>query len=158
MPYPRLMKDLDRLCRATKPGPNECMLFTGFLVHNGYGKFRRRQEYWRAHRAMWDMCFGPIPPDQQVLHKCDVRHCVNPDHLFLGSHKDNMADMIRKGRQASAAKRTDGLVDRVREMAASGVAFGEIARKLGISRTYASRLSRGIRGGSFQPTIKHHPV
>lgn len=52
-----------------------------------------------AHRYSWELAYGPIPPDMQVLHKCDVRHCVRPDHLFLGTQQDNMDDMAAKGRR-----------------------------------------------------------
>jgi hypothetical protein len=53
-----------------------------------------------VHRVSYGFAYGPIPPGKQVLHRCDVRACVRPDHLFLGTQKDNMADMIDKGRQA----------------------------------------------------------
>jgi hypothetical protein len=51
-----------------------------------------------AHRMSWEMHFGPIPEGMLVLHHCDVRRCVRPDHLFLGTARDNTRDMIAKGR------------------------------------------------------------
>lgn len=51
-----------------------------------------------AHRFAWELHFGPIPPGQQVLHRCDLRACVNPDHLFLGTQGDNVRDCVNKGR------------------------------------------------------------
>ena len=57
-----------------------------------------------AHRASWIMEFGPIPDGLLVLHKCDVRNCVRPGHLFLGTYKDNMDDMYAKGRGPTGDK------------------------------------------------------
>jgi len=53
----------------------------------------------RAHRVSWRLAYGPIPPGMQVLHRCDTPLCVRPDHLFLGTQIDNIADMDRKGRR-----------------------------------------------------------
>lgn len=53
-----------------------------------------------AHRLAWEFSKGPIPEGLQVLHKCDNRKCCNPSHLFLGTQKDNIQDMISKGRKA----------------------------------------------------------
>jgi hypothetical protein len=51
-----------------------------------------------AHRLAWEMAHGPIPEGMQVLHRCDEPRCCNPDHLFLGTASENMADMRAKGR------------------------------------------------------------
>lgn len=66
----------------------------------GYGAFQwggRGQPQRRAHRAAWEAWRGPIPARMEVCHRCDVRACCNPDHLFLGTHQDNMRDMTAKG-------------------------------------------------------------
>lgn len=66
-----------------------------------YGCIRDREgKSQRTNRVSWELHFGPIPEGMIVCHKCDNPRCVRPDHLFLGTHKDNHDDMVRKGRQA----------------------------------------------------------
>ena len=78
-----------------------CWLWIGGTNQDGYGAFARYGEK-RAHRVSWVMHRGPIPAGMHVLHTCDVPGCVNPDHLFLGTHQDNMADLRSKGRAYGA--------------------------------------------------------
>ena len=65
---------------------------------DGYPRGRVEGRQTTAHRAAWIQAFGPLPSDVFVLHTCDNKECVNLDHLFLGSHADNMADKASKGR------------------------------------------------------------
>ena len=73
-----------------------CWLWTGYVRPEGYGSIGRVL----THRASWKIHFGPIPDGLFVCHECDNRRCVNPAHLWVGTHQDNMDDMIRKGREA----------------------------------------------------------
>lgn len=64
----------------------------------GYGQFNTSIKLVRAHRFSYELHFGKIPQGMFVCHKCDIPNCVNPEHLFLGTPKDNTQDCIRKGR------------------------------------------------------------
>lgn len=79
-----------------------CWLWLRSLTAKGYGKFgdRYRKIWHLAHRISWELHHGHIPDGMMVLHKCDVRCCVNPDHLFLGTAADNLHDMVAKGRRS----------------------------------------------------------
>lgn len=89
--------------------PDGCRLYYGAKEANGYGYVKNPlgddPKYLTAHRLAWILTHGPVPPGMQVLHKCDVRACCNPEHLFLGSIIDNMRDMNRKGRNGTEGER-----------------------------------------------------
>jgi hypothetical protein len=78
-------------------------------IDQGYGTFNscynRRPYFYRAHRLSWELANEYVPIGLCVLHKCDNPRCVNPDHLFLGTKKDNMDDMDRKGHRLTGAGR-----------------------------------------------------
>lgn len=76
-----------------------CWLWRSAIVANGYGGVKHNGKMVRAHRASWLIHYGPIPDGLQVCHRCDVKPCVNPEHLFVGTHKDNMRDCVEKGRR-----------------------------------------------------------
>lgn len=76
----------------------DCWKWTAGLFSNGYGAFKLDGKLRKAHRVSYEMHHGPIPEGLLVLHKCDNPKCVNPDHLFLGTHKTNAEDRQNKGR------------------------------------------------------------
>jgi len=88
-----------------------CLLWTGRLDPHGYGEFRLgsgrsgRRQTRLAHRVAYEIAKGPIPPGLCVCHSCDVRNCVEPAHLWLGTVADNNRDMVAKGRHRTGAKR-----------------------------------------------------
>ncbi len=138
---------LSRLSRAAETGT--CINFTGYLNEDGYGRFHLDGKKELSHRASWRIFRGEIPEDRQVLHECDNPSCVNPNHLFLGTHDDNMKDMAKKGRGDGAkgishhfAKLNPEKAFEIRWYAAMGRKHKDIAAEYGITRSLVGCVTR----------------
>lgn len=118
------------------PEPNSgCWLWIGALVPDGYGSFGiSTDKTIKAHRMAWILYHGPIPDEAHVLHKCDTRCCVNPDHLFLGDNASNRADCVAKKRQFRKLSDTD-----IRSIAADTRPQHIIALDYGVRQATISR-------------------
>lgn len=93
--------------RVTKGDGDACWLWFGPVSKGGYGNIVHRGKWYRVHRLSWALAFngGVLPSSSTVImHTCDVRTCVNPAHLQLGTHTTNHADMVAKGRNAKGDK------------------------------------------------------
>lgn len=119
---------------------SDCWLWAGHLSEKGYGRLAGRDgRVTYAHRVSWELFNGPLPHGLMVLHKCDVRACVRPDHLVLGTAQDNSDDMIAKGRAngpkglRNAFAKLD--TDKVRDIRASEESSSALARRYGVNRS-----------------------
>lgn len=118
-----------------------------------------------AHRASFEAAHGPIPDGLIVRHRCDVPHCVNPDHLELGTRQDNVDDMMDRGRgigprvappdgpvMPSVSAERNGMarldqakIDAIRAMRKAGVSCSRVGDVFGVSKSYVSKVARGVR-------------
>lgn len=137
---------LERLNRHIIQIPfSDCHYWIGGLSRkNGYGAFRIREkgnrinnQSFRAHRLIFEFIKGPVG-DSHVLHKCDNPQCVNPDHLFLGTHQDNMRDRMTKGRTPFGSRswsvklRPEQVIEIRKLYAEGGHSTRSLGRKFGV--------------------------
>ena len=137
----------ERLLRKVTKS-DTCWLWTGSTLINGYGRMRIDGRSVYFHRLSYHIYVGPIPEGHLVCHKCDVRNCVRPDHLFAGSVLDNNRDMWSKGRgkanpvwllhQRLSDEERDEMIRRY----ATGESGSSIAKDFGVSDQYAGQLAR----------------
>lgn len=135
------------------PELGSCWIWTGSTDGHGYGSIRRNGVLHKAHRVSYVFAHGSIDENLNVLHKCDNPSCVNPCHLFLGTQKENVQDMVKKGRNkygdlrgenGSGAILNQKQVDEIRQLLAKGnVTQRFLAEEYGVSYSAISDLSRG---------------
>lgn len=142
--------------KIAPPNENGCWLWTAATA-KGYGTLRlHRDGKWKqslAHRFGWEARFGPIPEGLVICHRCDVRACQNPDHWFLGTTADNLADMRAKGRGSKPppaigrppgnAKLNYEIAEEIRaRYAAGGIRQIDLAREYGVDQVNVSCIIR----------------
>ncbi len=131
---------VEKFMSLVNPEPNTgCWIWGGYIRKNGYGSFVVHDEQIKislAHRASYYFFVGEIG-FKHVLHRCDNRWCVNPEHLFLGTAKDNMMDMAKKMRCPQSKIPNDGLADILKRTNA-----GESSRSISLSFNCSGRAIR----------------
>jgi len=147
--------------KVHKGGDDECWIWQGRIDKNGYGRIdlSRQDKNRLAHRLSYTLTHGSIPDGLDILHQCDNPACVNPSHLFPGTHKQNMEDRARKGRGIRGQQWYDALgvgednpnarlsnteVAEARALWESG-AFTQtaIAKRLNVDQSHISNIIRG---------------
>lgn len=128
--------------------PGGCWVWMLARTASGYGHVRFHGRMWRAHRLAYALAKGPIPAGLCVCHSCDNPACVNPDHLWLGTHLANRRDAVRKNRQAKGEQQGHARLFRCEVMSAKeafsmGMASRDIARFYGVSRECVEGIVRG---------------
>lgn len=143
--------DVRYLAKVAERGPDDCWLWTASCHRNGYGQFYDGQIMTTAHRYGYQLRRGPIPPGLCVLHTCDTPPCQNPNHWFLGTQRDNMADKEQKrrgnhvqGTRVGNAILTEEQVMEIRQRYQDGEHVRDIAAVYGLaSSSYIYGIVRG---------------
>lgn len=118
----------------------------------GYPVLKRNGKFTRGHRLVYEQIHGPIPPGMIVRHTCDVRNCINPNHLVLGTPADNVRDMHNRGRanpprflgsSNPASKLTEEQILAIKELLKAGQPHATIAKQYNVSRTTIHNIKVG---------------
>lgn len=127
-------------------GDDACWIWTGPKIKDNYGRFHLREQKFQAHRVSYAIAHGGLESDVLICHHCDNPPCVNPKHLFIGTHRDNNLDKLEKGRagvpygeQHWASKLTP---DAVRMIRASQKTQRRLAAEFGVSQDQISAIKR----------------
>lgn len=150
----------ERLLKNTEVlGVNDCWLYKS-VKNNGYGQFNYKTKHGKwaklhAHRISYILFNGPIYSGMMVCHKCDVRNCINPRHLFLGTQEENMNDAKIKGRMPKGEAHyrsilSVGDVKKIKEMLERKIYMHVIAKKFGVSKSTINNIKRKTHWKSIQ--------
>lgn len=166
LPAELIKKSLDRA--GYKVDDNGCHIWGGVVSTHGYGVISVKSLRFHAHRASMVAQHGPVPPEMVVCHKCDVRNCINPDHLFVGTQSDNMKDASRKGRITAfmhpgsmvrgeahkMARLTDAEAEEIRN---SDLEPRFLMAKYSVAYSTVYRVKRGLMHKPYSQAIRQHP-
>lgn len=132
----------------------DCWMYSGPITADGYGFLSYLNKRWLAHRLAWHMTNGPIPEGMLVCHHCDIRPCINPAHLYVGTYADNNRDTRTRGRHGCGrrhlhgelnghAKLTAEQVMAIRQRRLAGEQYDLLAEEYGVTRWTIGDIERG---------------
>lgn len=124
--------------RVDRRSSDECWEWNRGRTKAGYGTLDIMYKKIYSHRLSWMIHFGEIPEHLEVCHKCDNPPCCNPNHLFLGTHKENLQDAVKKNRWAS--NRNGETLEIIRMAQTGKYSYAEIGRRFNISRQRAHQI------------------
>lgn len=136
--------------RVAVKATSECWNWTGPASVYGYGIYSKNKVSMPSHRAAYEKTYGKIPLGMIIRHSCDNPLCCNPNHLLVGTHAQNVADKVSRGRQNRGEKSwnhvlTDDIVKRIRALCKAGINQYSIAEKFGICQSSVSRIANNKR-------------
>jgi len=159
----KIMSENERFWSKVKIGTeDECWEWQGKLHKYGYAYCQWNRKLHHAHRISYIITNGPIPNRMLICHHCDNRKCVNPKHLFLGTHKDNMADCMSKnrhtcqhyqllingkGENSPRHKLTESQVIDIRRRHRDGITYAQLSKEYGVNKSTARHADIGINWG-----------
>jgi HNH endonuclease len=127
------------------PLPTNCWIWQAYCDQQGYGRIRWNRILYLAHRLMWQLHHGEEILDEIFCcHHCDVPSCINPDHLFLGTNADNIADMFAKGKQGDRSLLTKDEVSRIKFFLSQGWSQAELGRRYGVHYGIIHLIAKGL--------------
>jgi hypothetical protein len=144
-----MRNEFDRFIEKINVTPDNCWEWTAGRYRGGYGHFRKKVDgkwkMYKAHRFSYEWFKGKIPEGMLVCHSCDNPSCVNPEHLFVGTVKDNAQDCVKKGRNGFGRNPnhkhlSKEIADKIREDHKKGMSYKELQKKYDQSKAQISRV------------------
>lgn len=137
------------IARVVRSG--DCWVWTGAVDRHGYGQMRVEGRTTYVHRVVADEVLGPLEPGEAVCHRCDNPPCVRPDHLFIGSQADNLADMTAKGHRRNLPPQPGELhprhrltaeqVREIRRRRAAGEKLTDLGREFSVTKAHIGNIA-----------------
>lgn len=161
---PLIPLNKNRILDNIKINANGCWIWQKCIGKNGYGNLRHRKKTYTLHRLSYSLIVGEIPKNMHVLHKCDVRSCCNPDHLFLGTNLDNIRDSVNKNRRKGISrvrpkmkykpmseigrknhrKLNDDQIVELKKLHIAGFSYPQLAEKYNVNQATIWRYNRHV--------------